>query len=352
MTTVSPSPLQQEKTSAPGRFDRKALFSKLGPAVGLVLVYLLFGSLRPKTFLTLENVEMQLIQTAVVGAGALGMTLIIVSGGIDLSVGSAIALCTVVIARLIPHETFTAGASQVSWGFPVALAFIPALAGVLAGAACGGLTGLMVTRLRLTPFIVTLGLWGALRGAALGLADLRPIYPKDPTYLNDLLNSLREGQRWMLFPPGVWLTLALAVVVALMIRYTRFGRHIFAIGSNEQTARLCGVNVDRTKVMIYVVAGALVGVAGVLQYSFLTGGDPGTAPGYELKIIAAVVIGGASLNGGQGSILGSLLGAMMMTAVGDGCTKVGLGNWIQQIVTGAIIVLAATVDQWRQRRAV
>src|SRR3712207_3069325 len=142
-----------------------------------------------------------------------------------------------------------------------------------------------------------------------------------PTWLNGLLNTLSAEQRWMLVPPGVWMMLLLGVVVAAMLRYTRFGRHIFAIGSNEQTARLCGVSVERSKLFIYTLAAAFAGLAGVLQFSYLTVGDPTTATGYELDIIAAVVIGGASLAGGQGSIFGTLVGAMIMTTVSNGCTK-------------------------------
>jgi ribose/xylose/arabinose/galactoside ABC-type transport system permease subunit len=170
------------------------------------------------------------------------------------------------------------------------------------------------------------------------------------TWLNSLLTTLNAENRWMLLPTGVWLMLLLAVLVAAVLRYTRFGRHTFAVGSNEQTARLCGVGVGRNKLLVYAVAGALAGVAGVLQFSFLTVGDPTTAAGYELSIIAAVVIGGASLSGGQGSVLGALLGALFMTVVANGCTKVGLDNPIQEIVTGGIIVVAAFLDRLRRRR--
>jgi len=134
-----------------------------------------------------------------------------------------------------------------------------------------------------------------------------------------------------------------------MLRYTRFGRHIFAIGSNESTARLCGVPVKRTKVLIYVVGLAFAGIAGVLQFSYLSVGDPTTAAGLELAVIAAVVIGGASLSGGEGSILGSLVGALIMTVVANGCTKMDLANWVQEIVTGGIIIVAVVLDRLRHR---
>jgi ribose/xylose/arabinose/galactoside ABC-type transport system permease subunit len=313
--------------------DWSRLWSKLGSVLGLAFVVALFAALRPHTFLTADNFQIMLLQTAVVGTAALGMTLIIISGGIDLSIGSNIALCTVAIALLLQHHV------------PPSVA---ALGGIATGAACGALIGLLITRLNLTPFIVTLGMWGALRGAAKGLAN-ETMVAAPTTWLNDLLQSLRPQDRWMIFPPGVWLLLALTLLVGAMLRYTRFGRHIFAIGSNEQTARLCGVPVRRTKLLIYVVGLALAGIAGVLQFSYLTVGDPTTANGLELAAIAAVVIGGASLSGGEGSVFGSLVGALIMTVVANGCTKMNLANWLQEIVTGAIIITAVVVDRLRHR---
>ncbi len=321
-------------TPARKRIDWASLPAKLGPLIGLIFVVVLFAALRPKTFLTTGNFQIMLLQTAVVATAALGMTLIIISGGIDLSIGSNIALCTVVIALLLQHQV------------PPWLA---ALGGIAAGSACGVMIGLLVTRLNLTPFIVTLGMWGALRGAAKGLAS-ETIVSAPSTGLNNLLQSLGPKDRWMIFPPGVWLMIFLTIAVALLLRYTRFGRHIFAIGSNEQTARLCGVPLKRTKLLIYTVGLAFAGIAGVLQFSYLTVGDPTTANGMELAVIAAVVIGGASLNGGQGSIFGSLVGALIMTVVANGCTKMNLANWVQEIVTGVIIIAAVVLDRFRHRQ--
>jgi ribose/xylose/arabinose/galactoside ABC-type transport system permease subunit len=303
--------------------------------VGLAFVLVTFGGLRPETFLTWNNFEVMLLQTAVVGTAALGMTLVIISGGIDLSVGSNIALCTVVVALLLKA------------GLPPLVA---ALGGTAAGAACGLLIGGLITRLRLTPFIVTLGMWGAVRGLAKGLANEQMVFVQ-PTWLNQLLTSLGDGEGWMLLPPGVWLTVALALLTAGILRYTRFGRHVYAVGSNELTARLCGVRVERTKVLVYTLAGAFAGIAGILQFSYLTLGDPTTALGLELDVIAAVVIGGGSLSGGEGSVPGSIVGALIMTVVANGCTKLGLANWIQEIVTGLIIILAVTLDRLRQRKS-
>jgi len=335
--------LTYEARTETRRSNVRTLLAKVGPLIGLVFVVALFSSLRPQRFPTFGNVEVMLLQTTVVATGALGMTLIIIAGGIDLSIGSAIALVTVAIAR------FLGGFEIFGLVVPPAPPGLAALGGVAVGVLCGMLNGLLITRLKLAPFIVTLGTWGALRGAAKGLAnEMMVVAPS--TWLNSLLKTLSPGDRWMLLPPGVWIMLALALCVGAMLRYTRFGRHIFAIGSNEQTARLCGVPVERSKLLIYMLAGAFAGLAGVLQFSYLTVGDCTTATGMELDIIAAVVIGGASLNGGQGSIFGSLVGALIMTAVGNGCTKMDYRNWVQEIVTGGIIIFAVALDRLRQRR--
>jgi ribose/xylose/arabinose/galactoside ABC-type transport system permease subunit len=226
---------------------------------------------------------------------------------------------------------------------------LAALGGVLMGTLCGAIIGLLITRLRLAPFIVTLGMLGILRGTAKGLVNETPVYPAS-TWLNTLLTKLSEEQQWQLVPPGVWMMLILALLVAGVLRYTQLGRHIFAIGSNEQTARLCGVPVNRTKIIVYALCSTFAALAGVLQFSYLTIGDPTTAEGKELGVIAAVVIGGGSLSGGEGSVLGSLVGALIMTVIDNGCTKMELPNWVQQIVTGLIIVTAVALDRLRHRR--
>jgi len=304
---------------------------KLGPLMGLIFVFGLFSVLQPQKFPKHDNIEIMLLQTAVVGTAALGMTLIIISGGIDLSVGSQIALYTVCIALFLSR-----GAAPL----------VAALGAIAVGLVCGALMGTLITRLRLAPFVVTLGLWGALRGAAKGLADEQMVTAPE-TWLNRLLNTLSAEQKWMLVPVGVWMTLILALLVGGFLRYTRRGRHIFAVGSNEQTARLCGVPVEWTKMIVYMLGGAFTAVAGILQFSYLTVGDPTTATGLELDVIAAVVIGGGSL---AGSVLGSLIGALIMTVVANGCTKMEFPNWVQEIVTGGIIIAAVTLDQLRHRR--
>jgi ribose/xylose/arabinose/galactoside ABC-type transport system permease subunit len=329
-------------------FSWATLLARLGPLIGLFFVFTLFTVLSnvvadASPFATWDNAQLMLRQTSVVGIAALGMTLIIVSGGIDLSVGSNIALSTIVISLVL--NVFK-GQNGV----------VPALAGIATAAGCGLLIGTLITGLRLSPFIVTLGLWGSLRGLAIKVAGEQSVYPNPPgvwrnTFLNGLVSTVPAGREWMLVPPGVWTLLVLAILVAAMLRYTRFGRHIFAIGSNEQTARLCGIAIDRTKILIYTFAGALVGIAAVLEFSYVGIGNPTGRQGAELDVIAAVVIGGASLSGGQGSIFGTLLGALIMTMVANGCTKLGWGNPVQLMATGGIIIAAVTLDKLRHRRA-
>ena len=218
---------------------------------------------------------------------------------------------------------------------------------VTVGALCGALNGILITQLRVVPFIVTLGTMLLVRGAAKGLSGERRL-EAPATWLNDLLRTA-QGGHGVLLPSGIWLTAALAVAVAFTLQYTRFGRHLFAVGSSERTARLCGVRITRTKIAVYTAAGALAALAGVLMFSKLSVGDPTVANGLELDVIAAVIIGGGSLLGGRGSIVGTIAGAAIMAIIQIGCSQQGLPNWVQQIVTGAIIVFAVALDRWRSK---
>ena len=305
------------------------LLSRGGPLLGLLFVCAVFAFLIGPQFFRPVNLELIARQTAIVCTAALGMTMIIVAAGIDLSVGSIIALSTVVIALLLKRDVSP---------------LLSAFGGVAAAAACGLANGILVTRLKVVPFIVTLGTMLIVRGAAKGLADERRI-EAPATWLNGLLRTVEAGRG---LPPGIWILAVLALLVAGVLRYTVFGRHLFAIGSNERTARLCGVRVERVKVAVYTISGALAGVAGVMQFAKLSVGDPTVAVGLELDVIAAVIIGGGSLTGGNGTVLGTVLGATIMSVVAIGCSQHGLANWVQQIVTGTIIVLAVALDRWRQ----
>ncbi len=192
------------------------------------------------------------------------------------------------------------------------------------------------------------------RGAAKGIGREQKIDvdPERLKWLEELLASVPKDKSWMLVPAGVWILILLAIGMACLLRYTQVGRHIFAIGSNEQTARLCGIAVERVKIFVFALCGAFAGLAGVMQFSRLTVGDPTVAVGLELDVIAAVVIGGGSLAGGEGSILGTLMGALIMTVIASGCTQMGLPNWVQEIITGFIIVAAVALDRLRHRRSI
>lgn len=308
----------------------RRLLDESGVLLGLLLVAVLFAILIGPQFLRAANLELMARQTAIVCVVALGMTMVIVAGGIDLSVGSIIAFATVVTALMLRASTGP---------------LVAALGAVAAGAACGALNGVLITGLRVVPFIVTLGTMLLVRGAAKGFSDERRI-EAPITWLNDLLRTVRDGSGFLL-PWGIWITILLAVLVAITLQYTRFGRHLFAIGSNERTARLCGVRVERCKIAVYAIAGALAGLAGVLTLSQLSVGDPTAAIGLELDVIAAVIIGGGSLTGGKGTVIGTVAGAAIMTVIQVGCSQQGLPNWVQQIVTGTIIVFAVALDRWR-----
>jgi ribose transport system permease protein len=300
-----------------------------GPLVALVVTYAIFVVLAPDTFARASNLVTMARQTVVVAIASVGMTFVIIQGGIDLSVGSAVAMTTVVVASLLRSGVGSTAA---------------ALTGILAAACVGLVIGLFITSLRLAPFIVTLGAMSILRGAAKGIAHDQKI-DADPGILEALLAPSRA-----LVPPGVWIAVAVAAAGAVVLHYTRFGRYVYAIGSSEKAARLCGVPLGRTKILVYVAAGALSGLAGVMEFSTLTVGDPTDSIGLELEVIAAVVIGGASLAGGEGSIAGSMAGACLMTVIRTGATHIGLPSWVQEIVTGGIIVVAVALDRLRQKK--
>ena len=309
------------------------LLTKLGPALGLVLVYGLFIAIGPPSFATFRNVEAIVRQTTIVGISALGMTLVIIAGGIDLSIGSIVALVTVVIASLL-----TMGVSPI----------LACIGGMAAGTICGALNGALITRLKVVPFIVTLGTLLLFRGVAKGLAHEEKV-DAPLNWISELLAVLNPDHQWMIFPAGVWVMIVLSIVVFILLRYTRFGLHLIAVGSNEQTARLCGIPVERVKVLVYALSGLAASISGVMQFARLTVGDPTVAAGLELDVIDAVVIGGGSLSGGEGSVVGTLVGALIMTVIRSGCTQIGLPNWVQEIVTGIIIVVAVMLDGIRHK---
>lgn len=315
--------------------DARKLLSIAGPFVGLAIAIVLFGILVPDRFFTFYNTKTVLTQTVIVGLGAIGMTFVMVSGGIDLSIGSVVALASVATAVLLRE-----GASPAT----------ALIGGVATGAAAGAINGALVTTLRIVPFIVTLGTMGIARGLSKHLADEQTVNAPTAGWLADLMTKT-PSPSWLLVSRGVWITLVLAAAATFLLRRTVFGVHTFAIGSNEATARLCGVRVERVKLGVYTLAGLFAGLAGVMQLGRLTVGDPTTALGLELDVIAAVVLGGGSLSGGRGTITGSLLGALFMSVLANGCTLTGVPNYVQEILVGAIIIAAVTLDHLRNRQS-
>lgn len=313
----------------------RQVLNVLGPFIGLLFVVGLFclsSEVRPY-FLTGANFKIVLTQTVIVAIGALGMTMIIISGGIDLSVGSAVAFTSVVGATLLVKQYSPATAIALT---------------ILAGGFIGLVNGVIIGGFRMMPFIVTLGMMGVARGAAKWLAANQTVNSPE-TPVNNIM-ALVAPEKLLPLPLGVWIAVGLAVLMSVVMRQTIFGRYIFAIGSNEATARLCGIRVQMHKVLIYSLAGLFFGLAGLMQLSRLTQGDPTVAIGLELDIIAAVVIGGASLNGGTGTILGSMIGALIMAVLRNGSNQMGWPTYMQEIIIGCVIILAVGLDKLRQSR--
>lgn len=317
---------------------------KKNPVLGVILAWIaifgLFACFKPETFLSFGIVELLMRQSILIGIGALGMTYVIISGGIDLSAGSVMSLCSVSAALAYNRH-----------GSPVETVAACLIAGLFAGL----INGLLVTRLKAGPFIVTLGSMLALRGMAKGLGKEKTVsianeFVNSDAAIFNLASALPKSSKWQLLPFGAWLWLILLCIVSLALRFTHFGRNVVAVGSNEEAARLCGVPVNRVKLATYTLAGLFFGIAGLMSFSRTTLGDPTSGEGDELKMIAAVVIGGASLSGGEGSLVGTAFGVLIMTTISIGCSQLAIPNWIQQILTGVIILTAVALDRFRAHR--
>jgi len=281
-------------------------------------------------FLTLENLLAIGLQMSVVAIMAVGQVLVIISGGVDLSVGSVLAISGVVATMLLNDST------------PMGVAL---LAGVLPGSVCGALNGLLITKGQLPPFIATLGMMGVARGAALILTGGVPIFGLPPRFA-----FLGGGRVASVIPFPVLVTLVLAVFGHILLSMTRLGRYAYAIGGNLQATRLSGVNVDGCLIRVYALCGFSAGLAGILLASRLNSGQPTAGTGYELDVIAACVIGGASLSGGQGTVLGAMVGALIMGILRNGCNLLDISAFWQMAAIGAIILVAVFYDQRHRRR--
>lgn len=312
------------------RFIRQLL-----PFASLLLILIVLAVWKPHQFLTEENILNVLRRSSVNAIIGVGMTAIIISGGIDLSVGSMLALAGMIGAWTMMKP---GGASLTTPGM-----FLGTLAGIGGGTVCGFANGIAITRLKLPPFIVTLGTMSMFRGIAYVINDGEPYNVPEYTYLGngDVL--------------GISVSVVIAIVIIVLaifvLRYTPLGRYTYAIGSNREAAFHAGVNVDRNLTAIYTLAGLLVGVAAMIATSRTVSAQPTAGISLELDIIAAVVIGGASLSGGRGTITGTIIGTLLISFLRNGCTLLGITtNW-QLIVIGAIIIIAVAVDQMARARA-
>jgi ribose transport system permease protein len=283
-------------------------------------------------FLTLENLLAIGLQMSVVAIMALGQVIIIIAGGIDLSIGSVLGLAGVVACMALRA------------GQPFVVAVLAAL---LAGILFGLLNGFFVTRGKLPPFIATLGTMGIARGIALIITDGVPIFGLPASFA-----ALGGGRLLQLVPMPVVITAVAAVFTHFMLAHTLLGRHAYAIGGNSEAARLAGVPVARVKLILYAFCGTTCGLAGLILSSRLNSGQPTAGTGYELDVIAACVIGGASLSGGEGTIGGALIGALIMGVLRNGCNLLDISAFWQQVAIGAIIIAAVFIDQTRRNRSV
>ncbi len=327
------------------------VWNVFGPFVGLVLITLLFAGLTRETghFFTLYNWQSIAVQSVIVAMAALGMTMIMIAGGIDLSVGSTVALVTVCIALVMKKLDPVLPETLREWRVLLPMALVM---GVAVGTLCGAINGALIATLRVVPFIVTLGTYTIYRGLAKWLASNTTVYipgEMKPWWFGVIL-KVEPEPRWLILAPGVWVVLLLSVVVALSLRYSLLGRYVYAIGSNEATARLCGINVPLFKLIVYTIGGVATGLAGVLMFVYLGGtGDPTSAQGLELQVIAAVVIGGGSLSGGEGTVLGTLIGCLIMAVLANGCFHANISESSRDIFIGIIIIAAVTLDRLRRR---
>ena len=305
-------------------------------AFASLVVIGIFFSVASSTFLTYGNIVNVLFSTVVIGLLALGTTFVIITGGIDLSIGTGMALCAVMAGQFI-----------VNWHIPWP---VGVLLTVLFGGLIGLVNGVNVARLGLPPFIATLAMMLVAQGLALVVSHSAPIYFNDsPGYLQLSTGNLIPGVNF----PNAVLVLVLATVVAgILIRRTVLGRYTFAIGSNEEATALSGINVARWKIIIYTLAGLFTGLAGVMISARLGSAQPATGAGYELQAIAAVVIGGTSLAGGKGSIVGTVIGALIISVLNNGLQLMSIPQEWQNVILGVVILIAVYADMARKRATI
>jgi ribose transport system permease protein len=321
----------------PKAFERSDTVQRL-LAFGALLVMIVVFSLLSPNFLKFDNFVGILLATSVNGILALGVTFVIVTGGIDLSIGTVMTLCAVITGVLI---------TNLGLPLPVGIA-----GGILTGGLAGLVNGVLIARFRIPSFIVTLGMLNVAKGLALVISGLTPIYfNATPSFNQGAMGSLIGSVVPGLPIPNVVLVLfGAALVASLVLSRTILGRYTFALGSNEEAARLSGVNVAAWKTAVYAVCGLFAGLAGVVIAARLNSAQPSLGQGYELDAIAAAVIGGTSLSGGEGTILGTVIGAFIISTLTNGLRILSVPQEWQTVVTGGIVILAVYLDGIRRRR--
>jgi ribose transport system permease protein len=317
----------QFKTMVRGRLKTDAL-QRFAAFVSLILLVCFF-SITSEHFLNADNLITVALQTAVIGIIALGQTMVIITGGIDLSVGSIVALSGVVCGKALEA------------GYPVWMAVV---LGCATGLVFGVVNGVLVTKGTLPPFIVTLGTMMIGRGITLVITDSIPISGFDQAFAN-----IAGGKMMGVIPNPVVYFAVLAVFVGYVLSKTTLGRYTYAVGSNEEAARLSGIDTVRTKIMVYSLSGLLTGISGVLLTSRLISAQPTAGYNYEMDSIAAVVIGGASLMGGEGTIVGTIIGAFIMSILKNGLNLLDVSSFWQMVTIGAVVLVAVYIDKVRKR---
>ncbi|MEO8118123.1 MAG: ABC transporter permease [Rhodoferax sp.] len=311
---------------------------KLLAFASLIVLMGIFTALKADAFMTADNIIGILQSTTVIGVLAIASTFIIITSGIDLSVGVLMTFCAVM-----------AGMFMVNLGLPLPLGVLAAIA---VGALSGCTSGLAITKLKVPPFIATLGMMMLLKGLSLIITGARPIYFNEVDGFDQIALGSWIGDVFPLLPipNGVLIMFLVAIVCAVVLNKTALGRYTFALGSNEEAVRLSGVNVDRWKIIIYTFSGGICGIAGLLIASRLNSAQPALGQGYELDAIAAVVIGGTSLSGGVGTILGTIIGAFIMSVLINGLRIMSVAQEWQMVLTGVIIILAVYTDNLRRNK--
>ncbi|WP_342410905.1 ABC transporter permease [Paenibacillus sp. FSL R10-2778] len=304
---------------------------KLLAFASLIILVIVF-SISSSNFFQFSNLVGILVSTAVIGVLALGATFVIITGGIDLALGTIMTFSSVMVGVII---TF--------WGLPVPLGIV---GGILAGALCGFVSGLMVAKMNIPPFIATLAIMMVTKGLSLVITGAKPIYfNDDPIFAKIAMGKMIPG-----IPNTIVIFLLLGMIASIILSKTIIGRYNFALGSNEEATRLSGVNTVKWKIIIYSITGIFSGIAGILMASRLNSAQPSLGTGYELEAIAAVVIGGTSLSGGVGSILGTIIGALIMSVLTNGLQIMSVAQEWRTVIVGVVIIIAVYADILRRRK--